>query len=179
MDLSSTVIITPRLKIIPVTEKYVQEIFTETTPEVTKYLSFDNSGNIEDIFKFIKTSQSKMKAGEGMSVAILDKSTGEFIGCGGIDNINTRKPTLGIWIKKSAQGKGFGKETIQAFIDWIEINIPYEYIFYPVVKNNIRSRKLIESFGGILQEERVVTSPSGKVLDEVVYALFYSSKLAV
>ncbi|EFK95799.1 acetyltransferase [sediment metagenome] len=172
MDLSSVVIITTRLKISPVTKQYIQNIFDETTPDITKYLTFDNSGNIQDTEKFISESKIKIEAKTDLIVTMVTIITGDFIGCAGIHNINTSHPELGIWIKKSAQRKGFGRETIKALIDWMKANLIYEYISYPVSKENIASRKLIESFGGVIKAERLFTSPTGKILDEAEYRLF-------
>jgi RimJ/RimL family protein N-acetyltransferase len=172
MDLTNIVIITDRLRIIPTSEKYANDIFMECTPEIARFLSFDPTGIIEDTIKYIRSSQEKIKSREEMPVVILDKISNEFIGCGGIHEIKTKKPELGLWIKKSAHRKGYGKETISAFINWIKANLEFEYISYPVAKENIPSRKLIESLGGIVKGERIFTSPTGKVLDEVEYRIF-------
>ncbi len=169
MNLSNVVIITKRLRIVPTTEKYAKDIFQECTAEVVKYLSFDPSGKIEDTIKYIRLSQPKIKNGEEMPITVVDKTTEEFIGCGGLHKIKTDKPELGIWIKKSAQRRGYGKETIKALIKWAENNLSYKYLTYPVEKTNIPSRKLIESLGGILKAKRKYTSPTGKELDEVEY----------
>lgn len=172
MDLTNTVIITSRLKIIPTSEKYANDISRECTPEVARFLSFNPSGKIEDTIKYIQLSEQKIKSGEEMPVVILNKLSGEFIGCSGVHEIKTMKPELGLWIKKSNQRKGYGKETISALIEWVRINLEFEYISYPVAKENIPSRKLIESLGGIVKTERIFTSPTGKMLDEVVYRIF-------
>jgi RimJ/RimL family protein N-acetyltransferase len=172
MDLSNVVITTDRLKIVPVKEEFAQMIFQETIPEVTKYLSFDASGKIEDTIQFISSAQPKIAAGEDMPVAVFDKVTNEFIGCSGVHYTNTTKPEIGIWIKVSAQGKGYGKEIVTALIEWIKKNIKYEYIVYPVAKANMRSRKLIESLGGKAAKEQLFVSKSGKQFEEVEYRIY-------
>lgn len=173
MNLSNVSILTKRLKIIPTNELYAQKIFDELTPTVATYLSFDPSGKIEDTLIFIRTSQEKIIKGVDMPVVVLDKNTGEFIGCSGLHKLDTKKPELGIWIKQSAQKKGYGKEIIQGLIDWAEEHLDFEYLIYPVVKDNLPSRKLIESLGGVLSGSQIYTSPSGKVLDEVEYRIPY------
>jgi [ribosomal protein S5]-alanine N-acetyltransferase len=172
MNLTDLVITTNRLKIIPISEKYLHDMFKECTREVAKYLSFDPSGKIEYMVKYIQLSQIKMQNGEEIPVHITNKITGEFIGCSGVHKINTDNPELGIWIKKSAQRKGFGKETIGALIDWAQKHLQFTYLVYPVAKENIPSRKLIESLGGIQKAEKIFTSPTGKVLDEVEYWVY-------
>lgn len=171
-DLSSIVITTERLTILPTREEYAEAIFKELTPGVAKYLSFDPSGKMEDTIAYIRSSQAEIKNGKEMPVVILDRVTKHLIGGGGIHNLTSSKPKLGIWIKLSAQGNGYGREAVEAFMEWLKENIQYEYIVYPVAKVNGPSRKLIEGLGGIVGEEKIYTSPSGKILDEVEYRIY-------
>ena len=169
MNLAATTISTARLTIIPVNKQYADDIFRELTPKVATYLSFDPTGKIEDIYTFITKSQVNMRRGEEMPVVIINTVTNEFIGCAGVHKIRTGKPELGIWIKQSAYRQGYGKEVIQGLISWARNNLEFKFLTFPVAKANTPSRKLIESLGGIIVEEKTTTSPSGKVLDEVIY----------
>ncbi len=112
-----------------------------------------------------------MKSNEEMPVVIINTTTKEFIGCAGVHKIPSGKPELGIWLKQSAHRKGYGKEVIQGLISWVKDNLEVEYIIYPVAKANTPSRKLIESLGGVVIEEKRATFPSGKILDEVIYRI--------
>ncbi len=172
MNLSTTTITTTRLTIAPVNEQYADDIFRELTPKIATYLSFDPTGKIEDIHTFITKAQINMKHDEEMPVVITLTATKEFIGCAGVHKIHTGKPELGIWLKQSAHRQGYGKEIIQGLINWAKKNLEFEFLTYPVAKANTPSRKLIESLGGVAVEEKIVTSPSGKVLDEVIYKIY-------
>lgn len=162
-------ITTERLHIILVNDAYTEDIFRELTPAVSQYLSFDPTGNIEDVRSFIARAQKDIQNGSDFPVVILDKHTGAFLGCAGIHRISTGKPELGIWLKQTAQGQGIGKETIQGLLVWAKQHLPYDCIYYPVAKQNIRSINLVKSLGGIIDCEKNVVSSSGKKLEEIIY----------
>lgn len=96
----------------------------------------------------------------------------EFLGICEVGAIDTDTPELGIWIKKSAQGNGFGREAIHVLKVWIDKNLEYEYLAYPVEQRNIPSRKIAESLGGKVFREFQQTHLSGNLLDQVEYRIY-------
>lgn len=52
---------------------------------------------------------------------------------------------------------------------WADKNLDYDYLIYPVCKDNIPSRKIAESLGGTVISSGIKVFPSGKRLEEVVY----------
>ena len=163
------VVETERLLLVPVSDKYAQNMFTELTDEITEYMFFYSPKAIEEEYEFIKNSREKMEQGIDFAVTILDRTSKEFLGGAGIHRINTSTPELGIWTKKSAHGKKIGRESVAGLKKWADENINYEYLIYPADKNNIPSRKIAESLGGKVASEGIKESPYGKKLDEVVY----------
>ncbi len=105
-------------------------------------------------------------------LVILKKNTLEFLGICSVDPIDTETPELGIWIKKSDHGNSFGREAIYALKDWVDKNLEYKYLSYPVDKRNIPSRKIPESFGGKVFREFQQTNKSGNLLNEVEYRIY-------
>ena len=174
-DLTKEVIITPRLKLVSLSEKYAQVISDNFTDEITRYMVSAASKKVEDTLEYIQKQLPKMKRGEDFHVVILDKKTEEFLGGGGAHDLQTAMPQLGIWIKKAAHGHGYGKEAVTALRQWLDENISYTYIKYPVDKRNIPSRKIAESLGGIIEDEYKKTNMSGNVLDEVEYRMYKKS----
>ena len=172
MDLSGIVITTDRLKLVPLSEKYAQDIFKELTPEVTTYMFPRSPQKIEETLEYINSQISKIKSGEEMPVVILDKNSGEFLGGGGAHKLSTNTPELGIWIKKSAHGHKFGLEAVVGLKNWIEKNIQFEYIIYPVDRQNIASVKIAEFIGGIVEKEYQKPNASGKMLDLIEYRIY-------
>lgn len=169
MELLATRIQTTRLLLVPVSSGIREEIFRSFTEEITQYMRPQPSGDIKDTDAFIRTSRENMRKGSELVLAITNKDTGEFLGCAGIHQIDTRTPELGIWLKKEAHGNGYGKEVMRAMKDWTDENIDYTYLRYPVVKVNIPSRKLAESIGGKVAKEYVAKNQSGEDMDEVEY----------
>ena len=101
----------------------------------------------------------------------LGADGGEFLGCVGLHRPHTRFPELGIWLKKSAQGMGYGSEAIRALKDWADRNLDYVYLVYPVDRNNSASRRIPESLGGKPVASYEKMSMGGNRLDIIVYRI--------
>jgi ribosomal-protein-alanine N-acetyltransferase len=179
MDLLKIIIKTKRLKLIPTSGKYSQEIFREFTDEITNFMIPKTAKKIEETLSFIRTSRNKMKKREEMQVVILNKHTNEFLGHGGAHGLNTDTPSLGIWIKKSAHNHKYGREAIHGLKDWIDKNFTYKYIKYSCEKRNIGSRKIAESLGGTIIAEYKKTSMPGKELNYIEYRIYPISKTSI
>lgn len=173
MNLKSFVIESERLRLVPTSEDYAQDIFEEFTDEITKFMMPRTPKKIEETLEFIRASRIAMDKGEELELVILDKFTGEFIGHAGMRKLNTDVPVLGIWIKKSAHGHKFGREAVKALKDWADKNLRYKYLEYPVDKKNTPSRKIAESLGGTVAREIKKTNMAGNILDEVEYRIYH------
>ena len=107
-----------------------------------------------------------------LTFVVLKKDDEEFLGCCGIHGReNTRTPELGIWIKESAHGRNYGREAVVVACQWALKHIEFEYLIYPVDRNNFPSRKIPESMGGVIFEEKRVGTFRGTELDEIVFKL--------
>ncbi len=165
-------ITTDRLILRPVSMAERDSIFREFTPEITRFMMPLSAERIEDTEKFINDSKQKMANGEEVTCAVFEKSSGEFLGTGGIHRINTSTPELGIWIKKSAHGNRYGREAVAGFKKWADENLVYEYIIYPVFKENIPSRKIAESLGGKLAGESEKKTGAGVNMTSLEYRIY-------
>ncbi|HVZ12215.1 MAG TPA: GNAT family N-acetyltransferase [Patescibacteria group bacterium] len=172
MNLLEEVIESERLKLVPTSEEYAQDIYKEFTREITEYMYPKSADDVSETLEFIKFSRDKMETGEQLQVVILNKNTGEFLGHGGINHLDSGTPELGIWIKRDAHGNKYGLEAIHALKNWIDRNLSYRYIFYPVDNRNIASRKIAESLGGIIEDEYKKTNMQGNILDMVEYRIY-------
>ena len=172
MDLLKVVIESERLRLVPTSERYAEEIFKEFTPEITRFMMAKSPKEIDETLEFIKNSNKNMKNGSELQVVILNKETDEFIGHGGIRKLNTNTPELGIWIKKSAHGHKYGREAVKALKEWADDNLEYNYLEYPVDKANIPSKKIAEHLGGVIGREIKKKNMSGNILDEVEYRIY-------
>ncbi|MDR2541737.1 MAG: GNAT family N-acetyltransferase [Candidatus Peribacteria bacterium] len=86
----------------------------------------------------------------------------------------------GIWTKKSVHGQGLGREGMLALIEWVQKNLDFNYILYPVDQANQPSRKIAELAGGILEVDeqgkeivsREPTANPNKFLNIVNYKIY-------
>lgn len=175
MDLTKVIIKTDRLKLIPTSLVYASEIFKEFTEEITTFMYPKAAKEIRETEDFVSSSIQKMKNGEELQVVILNKITGEFLGHGGISKLKSETPELGIWIKKRAHGNKYGREAVKGLKKWIDDNVNYKYVIYPVDKRNTSSRKIAESLGGVVEDEYKKENMSGSILDEVEYRVYPKS----
>lgn len=171
-DLWSLVIEGRRLRLVTISEQFAQDIFDEFTCEMTHYMVPSPAQDIEETRSFIAESRCSMQAGHNLQLVIVEKTRGEFLGCCGLHGEGkVRTPELGIWLKKSAHGKGYGQEAIQTLVSWAWNSIDLDYFMYPVDRNNIASVKIPQFLGGEVMEELKVKTPSGKILDILVYKI--------
>jgi ribosomal-protein-alanine N-acetyltransferase len=168
MDYSNIFIETVRLKIRPISFKYIKEIFDEFTSEICKYLIPQPSKNISEIRDFINLSICQVKNGITIQFE-LENKLDEFVGIVGVYKINTRNPELGLWIKTKEQNKGYGTEALNAIIEWINLNIEYDHLIYPIDKRNERSRKLIEKLNGKIADVHMNRNSNDIEFEEVEY----------
>ena len=152
-NLQNITIETERLLLVPITMQYAEEIFKEFSPEITTYMAPKPAKDILETKKFIQDSIQTMNAWINYQTVILDKKTKEFLGCAWLHLDNPKAPELGIRIKKSAFGKKIGKEAITGLEERAQKNMNFEYLFYPVDKDNIWSRKIAESIWWIVQKD--------------------------
>ncbi|MBD2568120.1 GNAT family N-acetyltransferase [Anabaena lutea] len=165
------VICTNRLLLKPISLKYKEDIFQEFTAEITTYLYASPPRKIVDTEFFINQSLLEMEKGENLIVVLLRKDSQEFLGCSGINQINSKYPQTGIWLKKSAHGQGYATEAITALKSWADENLDYEYLRYPVDRANTSSQRVAEKLGGKIGGEYEHTNLSGKILNVVEYRI--------
>ncbi len=151
--IESVIIETERLLLVPITMHYAEEIFNEFTREITTYMSPKPWKDISETQQFIQNAIQTMEAWTNYQAVILDKKTREFLGCAWLHSATPQTPELGIRIKKSAFGKKIGREAIVGLTNRAQKHLDFEYLFYPVDKDNIPSRKIAESIWWIVQKD--------------------------
>ena len=164
-NILSTIIETERLILRPVSLEYKELIFPEFTDNVTTFMFPSAPKKIEETEEFILDSLKKMKNNKDLVVSIFKKDSNEFLGGGGIHNIDTKTPELGIWIKESTHGHKYGREAVAGLKTWADNNLEYDYLSYPVAKENIASQKKEKS--DIAQKEAPFQKPSKTCLHKL------------
>lgn len=163
---------TERLKLVPISMQWKMDCFREFTPEITTYMHPAPSKDPSGVETFINESLEGLQDGTNLQLVILKKDSEEFLGCAGLHQPHTKHPELGVWVKKSAHGQGYGREAMTALKQWTDAHIDYEYILYPVDRDNIPSRKIPESLGGKVHESYHKESESGRILHTVEYRIY-------
>lgn len=175
MNTSHIVIETKNLSLEPISMAYKEYIFREFTPVITKYMYPKSPDKIEETIEFIEKSMKENIGGSNFQLVVLNKNTRKYLGNAGIHHIDTKTPELGIWIKESAHGHGYGKEAVVALKEWADQNLNYKYILYPVARENYPSRKIPEFFGAKIAREYDSVNMMGERLHLLEYRIYSMS----
>lgn len=170
-NLCCTTIFAETVTLKPVSFSYESALFRELTGEVARYLVFQPTGDIDDTRDFISLSREEMEQGTALKMVILDRVSGSFLGYVNLRLIDTREPKISIWIAKSEQGKGVGKQAVRAIMEWADGNLAYDFIRYPVASENVPSRRLAESLGGVIAGVGTFRNTNGEELEEIEYRI--------
>lgn len=176
MDTSNRTIATKNLFLKGITLEYKDDIFREFTGEITTHMFPRPAERMEQIIEFIESSIKENKEGSNFQIVILDRIRKDFLGCCGLHHIDQKTPELGIWIKKSSHGNGYGKEAVIALKEWADKNLDYEYLIYPVDDQNLASRRIPKFFGGEIAREYDEISMGGRKLHLLEYRIYSSRK---
>lgn len=165
------VITSQRVSLIPISERFAEDVYQEFSEEITRYMMPPPPQDISETLEFIRSSIEGMQRREEFVFVIVD-TEGQFLGCAGLHaRESSRTPELGIWIKKSAHGSALGRESMHCLHVWASDYLIVDSFTYPVDKKNISSRRIAEALGGSVYQEQEIISLSGHVLDEVVYQI--------
>ena len=168
-DFTKLILISERVKLIPISMEYAHDMCRHFTSEVARYMWPSAPKMQEEVNQYIKSQLHKMKLGEEVAMLIISKDASEFLGHACIHQAHSQTPELGIWLKNEACGQNYGYETLNLLKEWANQNLKYKHLKYPVEKNNLPSRKLAVRLGGHVGDEYVKISESGNKLDEVEY----------
>ena len=165
-------IVTERLSLRPVSETVAPDIFATLDLSVTRFMFPRPAEKIEETLAFIHRSQQSKEGGSELVLSVHQRETGEFLGgCGLHSSYGPKTPELGIWIKAAAHGNGFGKEAVIGMMRWAEEHLDVEHFVYPVDRDNAPSRRIPESLGGEVVEEKKKMSMRNIELDSLVFAV--------
>lgn len=169
MQLENIKLESERLLLKPVSMEYAEDIFREFSEPVTYYMFPRPAKEISETIEFINASGEKRKAQTDLELVILNKQDNAFIGCIGAHRLQSDAPEFGIWVKQSAQGRGYGKESIGLLKDWAAENLSVDYIKYPVAEENIASRRIPEALGAAIGAQYAKTMLTGRTWNIVEY----------
>lgn len=152
-----------RLIIVNFSNEYLEDYFTEFTDEITQFQYPDSFKDIQAAEQLVSHFVAEMQRGEMLEMVILTPG-GEFIGSIEAFGIKGETPEVGLWIKKSAQGLGYGREALTAMLSYLSAEEKYQYFIYEADVRNQKSLRLVESFDCEKKGCEDVTTESGKKL---------------
>lgn len=166
-----TLIRTERLEIRPFDRSFLEEYVREFTAEITKYQYPDPFPDRETADRVLSGFVSEMEQGNMLELVILTPDGG-FLGSMEAFGLRQETPELGLWLKRTAHGKGYGREALQALLELLGAAGSYPYYLYEADVRNTPSLRLAERFrfekGG---REDIVTE-AGKELRLQQYRIF-------
>ena len=163
---------TERLILVPLSIEYKYDVFLEFNSTISQYMFPKPADEISETEEFINSKIPGMKEGNDMQTVITLKATGEFLGLAGLHEVKSKTPILGLWVKKSAHGNGYGREAITAMYHWAKKNTNADYFKYSVDKDNTQSIKIAESLGGKVTEIKSRKGLAGNPLNLLEYHIY-------
>ena len=171
-DFSTLRIVGSRVELVPISQRYKNAIFHEFTDEVTTYMVPIAPKLIEETEVFIENAIADMQLGTDVVCVVRRVHSHEFLGCCGLHGKrNPLGPEFGIWLKRSAQNQGLGRDVIRAMGVWGARSLDLHQFIYPADQANTPSCKLAESFGGEIIEIAPTRRMNGEWLNTVFYRI--------
>ena len=163
------VIQTARLQLRQFQMMDAREVFGCITPTIAKFMPWEPPSWSEYVMRCEKRVQAPEPNKFSFVIRRLDNS--ECIGMASLENADSVSPELGLWLKESAHGQGFGREVVTALVGWGHATLGKRSFIYPVAVQNTASRRIAENLHG-----EVVGNRRNPKYDSVVYRIpFYES----
>lgn len=155
---------TERLILTPLSPAYFQSYCVEFTPEVTRYQYPDPFPDLDAAREVLGRFLEDMARGDMLELMILGPE-GEFLGSAEVFGLSEEAPELGIWLKSSAHGLGYGREALEGLLGYLDGLGRFKYYIYEADERNLPSIRLAERLpnerGGL---ERVTTESGRELL---------------
>ena len=159
---------TERLLIQPFRDSFLEAYYTEFTDEIVKYQYPDSFPDMNTANETVSMFVKDMERGNMLELVILTQD-GEFLGSMEAFGITEKTPELGLWLKRSAHGKGYGYEALKGLVDYLNATGKYQYYVYEVDVRNAASIHLVEKFRHEKCGCEKITTESGKILNLRTY----------
>jgi RimJ/RimL family protein N-acetyltransferase len=144
-----------------------QEVFECITPGIPRFMPWEPPSWSEYVARCEKREQARDPNKFSFVIRRLDNR--ECLGMASLEDADSVSPEVGLWLKESTHGQGFGREVVAALIEWGHATLGKASFIYPVAIQNIASRRIAENLHGEIIGNR--TNPK---YDSVVYRIpFY------
>jgi RimJ/RimL family protein N-acetyltransferase len=154
----------PRLRLSQFQMMDAQEVFGCITPAIAKFMPWEPPSWSEYVTRCEKRVQTPEANNFSFVIRRLDNN--ECLGMASFEAADSVSPELGLWLKESAHGQGFGAEVVAALVKWGHATFGKGSFVYPVAVQNTASRRIAENLHGEIIGKR--TNPK---YESVVYRI--------
>ena len=153
-----------RLRLSQFQMKDAPEVFGCITPAIAKFMPWEPPSWSEYVTRCEKRVQAPEPNKFSFVIRRLDNK--ECLGMASFEGADSESPELGLWLKESAHGQGFGREVVAALVHWGHAALGKRSFTYPVAVQNTASRRIAEKLHG-----QIIGSRKNPKYDSVVYRI--------
>jgi len=153
-----------RLKLSQFQMTDAKDVFACITPSIAKFMPWEPPSWSE----YIERCEKRVQAPEpnNFSFVVRRLEDMECLGMASLEDADAPSPELGLWLRQSVHGQGYGREVVKALAGWAFKTFGKESFIYPVAVENTASRRIAEALSGKVIGNR--TNPKYK---SVVYKI--------
>lgn len=90
-----------RLVMVPIELSYAEENFMHMNSDVTKYMYPKPADDISETITWIESARERMEKGSNVQLVILEKDSGDFLGCAGLHHVDTENQNSASGLRKT------------------------------------------------------------------------------
>lgn len=164
---------TENLNIEPLNYEHEEILFDNLTAKAKNYMFPNGAKTKKDITVFIKKylknyeEQEDPENSDFMEYVILTKNNLEIIGTVGLTNLQSKNPTIGIWIFNLINNSSLAKEGINK----IRTNFDFQHLIFEIEEENTPVRRFIDSIGGIIAKKYTKTDRYQQIHKMIQYKI--------
>ncbi len=142
-----------------------EDVYAAITPTLPRYMFWEPPASLA-AYKARREAVLASPEKTGLSFVIRHVDTTEVLGIASLEQLDGAPPELGIWIKESEHGHGYGTEAVKAVAGWAARELGSTRFTYATAVENVPSLRIAEALGGTIVGTR--TSPK---YDSVVFEI--------
>ena len=129
------------------------ELFDALTPAVARFMAWDAPES-----RAVHRARVRARAASGdrseVHFVIRRRVDDECLGAAAAEALDADHPEIGLWLRESAQGRGYGTEAVRALLTWAGERTGRTSFAWPVARGNVPSVRLAERLGGRIAGRR-------------------------
>jgi len=154
----------PRLQLRQFEMIDAPEVFGCITPAIAKFMPWEPPSWSEYVTRCKKRVQAPEPNKFSFVIRRLDNM--ECLGMASLEEADSVSPEIGLWLKESAHGQGFGREVVAALVGWGHATLGKASFIYPVAVQNTASRRIAENLHG-----EIIGNRTNQKYESVVYRI--------